>query len=65
MKQIKVKFPVNAADSFASYCFNNGINILLSYTREDFFNTDLYCIIAVPDEFTPEFMKGDFAKHKI
>lgn len=65
MKQAKVKFPTGKADAFASFTFDNKIRVLLSWTKDEFFESQLVCVIAIPDEFADEFNKSEWAKYKV
>lgn len=63
MKQTKVKFPVGKVESFASYCYDNKIETLVTWSKDDFFDCFIFAVIAIPDEFSETFRGGEFYKH--
>lgn len=64
MKQAKLKFPLNLADAFAKFSFENAIRVILSWSSEGFFAEDsLTCIIQIEAEKEADFLKSEWAKY--
>lgn len=59
MKQVKIVIPQAQDMSASLWMFNNNVRVLLTYSKDDFFDSKIVIICAVPDEaltaFTEQF----------
>ena len=62
MKQVKVIIPGSLAAHLATWTFENGVRILLSYSTDDFFNLKIVVFLAVPDDKV-EATRTEFKNH--
>jgi hypothetical protein len=62
MKMIKLKFPENMGQHFATWTFNNEIRVQLSYAKDDFFTGTIIAYCAVPAE-KEEAIKTEFKNY--
>lgn len=54
-KMFFVNVPKPQAAHASKFCYENGIEILLSWTEDRFFNGEYICFHAVVDETAPAF----------
>ena len=62
MKQLKVKLPIEVAEKYASFCFDNGIRNIISWQQDEFFSGYLISIVAIPDDKLEAFKTSEFGK---
>lgn len=55
MKRVTISVQQNAAEATAQWLFEKQVRILLSYSKDDFFDSKIIIICGVPDEVLPEF----------
>jgi hypothetical protein len=60
MKRSTIIINANLADATAQWLFENSIRVLLSYSKDEFFESKIIVICGVPDEKETEF-KTKFA----
>ena len=55
MKRVTIVISPNIADSTAQWLFEKSVRVLLSYSKDEFFDSKIVIICGVPDETLPEF----------
>jgi hypothetical protein len=55
MKRVTIIISPNIADTTAQWLFENSIRVLLSYSKDEFFDSKIVIICGVPDENFPAF----------
>lgn len=55
MKRVRIIIPVSADESTAQYLFEKNVRVLLSYSKDEFFDSKIVIICGVPDETFADF----------
>lgn len=62
MKKVKLKMPISSVDAFALFLMENEINVVLSWSISDYFDTSFYCIAGVTEEQGVKLLASSFKK---
>jgi len=55
MKRVKIVIPIAQDEATAQWLFDKNIRVLMSYSKDDFFDSKIVVICGVPDEVLAEF----------
>jgi hypothetical protein len=55
MKRVTIVISPNIADATAQWLFEKSVRVLLSYSKDEFFDSKIVIICGVPDEAVAEF----------
>ncbi len=55
MKRVTIVISPNEAQAVAQWLFEKSVRVLLSYSKDEFFDSKIVIICGVPDETFPEF----------
>lgn len=55
MKRVTIVISPSVADATAQWLFENSVRILLSYSKDEFFDSKIVIICGVTDEALPAF----------